>query len=105
MLLYADLSLGCLTSHDALANGIPMVTLPPEFIRGRFTSALYRQMGHSELVASDANQYVQLVEKLLKNDTFQAVQSTKVSEGFAKNIHQNGEVANEWLSFMLRVLL
>ena len=25
--------LGCLTSHEALSNGIPMVTLPPEFIR------------------------------------------------------------------------
>lgn len=38
---------------QGLANGVPVVTLPAEFIRGRFALAMYRQMGYTDLVADD----------------------------------------------------
>lgn len=39
---------------QALSNGVPVVTLPAKFIRGRFALAIYRQMGYTDLVADDA---------------------------------------------------
>lgn len=33
--------------------GIPVVTMPAKFVRGRFALAMYRQMGYTDLVAED----------------------------------------------------
>ena len=38
---------------QALSHGVPVVTLPAKFIRGRFTLAMYRQMGYTDLVADN----------------------------------------------------
>ncbi len=46
------------TSYEALALGVPIVTWPSEFMRGRLTLALYRQMGLPNLVAKNANEYI-----------------------------------------------
>lgn len=45
------------TSYEALAQGVPIVTLPSSFLRGRLTYALYRQMGLPDLVAADGSDY------------------------------------------------
>lgn len=37
--------------EQGLSNGVPVVTLPAEFVRGRFALAIYRQMGYTDLVA------------------------------------------------------
>lgn len=34
-----------------MSNGVPVVTFPAEFVRGRFALAMYRQMGYTDLVA------------------------------------------------------
>jgi hypothetical protein len=36
---------GCLTTLEALAHGRPVLTRPSRFVRGRFSLAMYRQMG------------------------------------------------------------
>ena len=36
---------GCLTTLEALCKGRPVLTRPSRFIRGRFSLAMYRQMG------------------------------------------------------------
>lgn len=41
------------TVHQGLSMGIPVVTLPAKFIRGRFALAMYRQMSYTDLVAAD----------------------------------------------------
>jgi predicted O-linked N-acetylglucosamine transferase (SPINDLY family) len=48
------------TSYEALAIGLPVVTLPGELLRGRLTHAMYRQMGYSELLATDVAEYVRV---------------------------------------------
>jgi hypothetical protein len=35
---------GCLTALEALSHGVPIITLPAPYLRGRFTAALYEQM-------------------------------------------------------------
>src|SRR5207248_6034190 len=46
------------TTLDALAFGVPIVTWPGKFLRGRITSACYRNMGVGDLVADNARDYV-----------------------------------------------
>ena len=42
---------GSRTSADGLANGVPVLTLPAEYLRGRMGVQFYRSMGMPELVA------------------------------------------------------
>src|SRR5262249_5197722 len=46
------------TSYEALALGLPIVTLPSGFLRGRITYALYRAVGVDECIALDFDDYV-----------------------------------------------
>lgn len=52
------------TSLQALALGLPVVTLPGEFMRGRVTYGCYRQMGLMDCVASTKDKYVDLAVRL-----------------------------------------
>jgi len=49
---------GGATSYHALAMGTPIVTLPGHAIHGRFTYGYYRQMGLTEGVAEDPDDYL-----------------------------------------------
>jgi CRISPR-associated protein Csy1 len=46
------------TSIDAFAAGVPVVTLPGRFMRGRQTAAMLELMGLPDLVASSSEDYV-----------------------------------------------
>lgn len=52
------------TSLDALASGLPIVTLPGQFMRGRQSAAMLAAMGLSELVAADLDDYVRQVAQV-----------------------------------------
>lgn len=52
------------TTYEALALGVPVVTLPSDYLRGRITLALYRQMGVLDCVAADPAEYVELAVRL-----------------------------------------
>jgi CRISPR-associated protein Csy1 len=47
------------TSLDALGSGLPVVTLPGELMRGRQSQAMLHTLGAGELVARDADTYVE----------------------------------------------
>lgn len=53
------------TSLDALACGLPMVTLPGRFMRGRQSAGMLRLMGLDELVVSDHDAYVRSAVELV----------------------------------------
>jgi len=52
------------TSYEAFAAGLPIVTWPGPFMRGRVTAACYEQMGFTELVAADLDSYVDIAVRL-----------------------------------------
>lgn len=52
------------TTMQAIERGTPIIAFEGEFMRGRFASAILRQMGLDEWVATSSEQYVQLVERL-----------------------------------------
>ncbi len=53
------------TSLDALATGLPMVTVPGAFMRGRQSAGMLALAGLDELVARDADDYVKIAARLV----------------------------------------
>jgi protein O-GlcNAc transferase len=49
---------GGTTTYHALAFGVPLVTLPGAYARGRGTNAVYQRIGVSDCVAADPQDYV-----------------------------------------------
>lgn len=58
------------TVYEGLSMGTPVVTLPSEFLRGRIAYALYKQIGYTDLIAKDAEDYVALAVKLATDPDF-----------------------------------
>lgn len=58
------------TSYQALGLGVPIVTWPGAFARGRVTAALYERMGIIDLIARNADEYVALAHKLATQPDF-----------------------------------
>ena len=52
------------TSLDALACGLPVVTLPGEFMRGRQSYGMLTLLGLDDLIAQDADAYVDIAVRL-----------------------------------------
>lgn len=52
------------TSFQALGLGLPIVTLPSAFMRGRVTAGCYRKMDYETCIARDANHYADLAVSL-----------------------------------------
>ena len=69
---------GANTNYDAFAAGTPVVTLPTDMHRGRYTYAAYQQMGYMDLVAGNLEEYVNKAvalakDKMLRNKASEAV--------------------------------
>jgi predicted O-linked N-acetylglucosamine transferase (SPINDLY family) len=60
------------TSFQALGLGVPIVTLPGEFLRGRVTAGCYKKMGLETCVAATAGNYVDLAVRLGTDPQFNA---------------------------------
>jgi protein O-GlcNAc transferase len=72
------------TSLDALACGLPIVTLPGRFMRGRQSAGMLQLMGIDELVARDADDYVRIVTKAASDVSWRGALSARIREGQAR---------------------
>lgn len=52
------------TSLQALSFGTPIVTMPSQFLRGRITSACYKAMQVTDLIARDIPHYIELANSI-----------------------------------------
>ena len=52
------------STYEALALGVPIVTWPGRFMRGRVTYGCYRQMGVEDCVARSPEEYVEIAIRL-----------------------------------------
>ena len=80
---------GCNTSFSAFSMGIPIVTMPADFINGRFTYGLYKKMNIMDLVAYNMEDYVKLANKCAMDKTWRNNISNKIKSsldliGFTK---------------------
>ena len=94
---------GCNTSFSAFSMGIPIITMPADFINGRFTYGFYKKMNILDLVAHDFNEYVELAYKCANDKTWRKYISNKILD----NIHlifNEIDSINTWINFSIKVL-
>lgn len=91
------------TTYEALGLGVPVVTWPSEFMRGRVTAGCYRQMGLDDLVADSAEAYVQLAVKLATDPEYKAQIQERI---LAQNhrLFEDHRVIEELEAFFLKAL-
>jgi CRISPR-associated protein Csy1 len=66
------------TSLDAIACGLPIVTLPGAFMRGRQSAGMLGLQGLGELVATDEDDYVRKVAALAADDGWRRATSQRI---------------------------
>ncbi len=66
------------TSLDALAAGLPIVTLPGRFMRGRQSAGMLALAGIDGLVAGDEDHYVAIAERLALDPAWRAARAADV---------------------------
>jgi predicted O-linked N-acetylglucosamine transferase (SPINDLY family) len=76
------------TTLDALCAGLPIVTLPGHFMRGRQSAAMLRIVGVEELIARDARDYVEIALRVAGDPTYRRVLSSRISAGLPKLIER-----------------
>jgi len=69
------------TTLEAVAAGLPVVTLPGPFMRGRHTAAILRHIGVPETIAADENEYVAIAARLGTDPVWRAAISARVAAG------------------------
>jgi len=69
------------TTLDAIACGLPVVTLPGPYMRGRQSAAMLRLIGLPELVASDDARYVRIASDLAGDEPRRAAIRQAMREG------------------------
>ena len=70
---------GMNNSLDAFAAGVPVVTLPGEFQRGRHTAGMYRRMGWPGCVAASPEDYVRIAMELGRREDFAKAARSEIS--------------------------
>jgi predicted O-linked N-acetylglucosamine transferase (SPINDLY family) len=58
------------SSLEAFSFGIPVVTLPTQFLRGRITQAFCQRLGLASCIARDARDYVEIARRLGTDEPF-----------------------------------
>lgn len=71
---------GANTNADAFALDQPVVTLPVDFHRGRYTAAAYRQMGMDELIAQSMDHWADLAVQVATDLDFRQKVKQKIAD-------------------------
>ena len=66
------------TTYEALALGVPIVTLPSPFMRGRVTAACYDMMGLEDCIAHNVSEYVTLAVRLGNDPAFRRMLQLRI---------------------------
>jgi len=86
------------TSYQAFATGMPIVTLPSEFMRGRVTAAQCQLMGLSDTVVSNTDEYIQRATDIAMNPDYRAALKTHILE-HNNALYENANAVSEMEQF------
>lgn len=90
---------GGITTYDALAVGLPIVTLPGAFSRGRYAYAAYRQMGLNAGIAADPVDYIERAVRFASEPDYRAAFSAQLREASAE-LFEDQEAVREFEAFL-----
>lgn len=90
------------TTLEALAVGTPLVTLPGEFLCGRISAGLLKQLGLDECIVQDTAEYIQkCVELAGEPGKRQAI--TELIADRAGGLFDQPQAARQWLQQLLEL--
>jgi len=75
---------GGITTYEALAVGLPIVTLPGAFNRGRYVHAAYQQAGLDEGIAADPEDYIKRAVRFASETDYRAAFGRRLHEASAE---------------------
>ncbi len=87
------------TSYEAFAMGLPIVTWPGSFMRGRVTEGCYRRMGFTELVADGLDSYVEIASRLATDAPWREQVKTEIAAR-AGVLYEDAQVIGELEEFL-----
>lgn len=91
------------TTYEALALGVPIVTLPSPYMRGRVTAGCYRKMGVTDCIASTTEEYIALALKLGTDATFrQSIKSQILAANHA--LYDDAATLRELEQFLINAV-
>ena len=90
---------GSRTSADGLIVGVPVITLPAEYLRGRMGAAFFRTMNMPELVARNRSEYVQMAARLGTDKIHLQHVKQKIQERLSL-IWEDMEYVHSWYRFL-----
>jgi protein O-GlcNAc transferase len=88
------------TTIEALACGVPVPTLPGEFMRGRLTLGFYRKLGMDELVVDSPEEFVELNFRLANDRELRAGYQARLTQRLPV-LYEDGDGLRELQSFFL----
>jgi predicted O-linked N-acetylglucosamine transferase (SPINDLY family) len=91
------------TTFKAFSVGVPIVTLPGEFARGRVTSACYRKMGVLDCIATDREDYVRIALRLGKDPDWRQQVKSRI-EAKRGVLYENPEILRELEQFFVKAV-
>lgn len=94
---------GANTSYEAFALGTPIVTLPWDLQRGRFTYASYKHLEISDCIAKNEQEYIDFSIKIANNKDIKTYISNKMKER-SSILFNNLEVVKEFENFIKKVV-
>ena len=108
LLALADVSLdsfpfsGGNTTYQALAMGTPVVTLPGDYLRGRLSLAILCELGITECIAMDGDDYAKIAVRLATDPDWAAYIAGRIESG-ASDIFDDPVFLTEAAEFLLTV--
>ena len=88
------------TSFEAFSAGIPIVSWPTALMRGRVTFAQYRAMGIKELIAENAETYIDLALRLAGDLPFREEMKKRIAEN-NHHLFERHEAVRDMESFFI----
>lgn len=88
------------STYEALALGVPIVTLPGSFMRGRVTAGCYQQMDMTDLIAADASDYVEKSLRLAHDPAWRTAMVERIHQTSAA-LFDDDTVVRELERFLL----
>jgi predicted O-linked N-acetylglucosamine transferase (SPINDLY family) len=72
------------STYEAFALGVPIITWPGAFMRGRVTAAAARQAGVPDMIAANTEEYVDLAVRLAHDRAWRDELATRLRAGHAE---------------------